>query len=414
MKISLGLLILVLLFTTSCAHPSVPSAQAPAPSPTPQPAPTQTIEAETAEDEFALWWQEFKQPVSLDTASYPAFLRGAWGSRLDELRSYLLNAETLRNAGVDTVMLGVDLVFAPETGEPKSLGDDAFIFYLQALRRAGFRVILIPNPMHPNLDMGKGYEWDEPDPNAFYHRSYELIKKFEPVVIKWAKIAQEYQVDGFAPLNEPHKLVRDYLDAAQWLKEILPEIKQVYSGRVVAVDTMYDIGPGRSIPYPYDYSGYDIILGGPPAGRKDISDWEAMMEGYIRKGVEYAKQYNLAGFGLYEWGGYTGGVWYEEGLAELDQVLTQEQAQQILEAGIRQAAGRVIASFPRVSTGWVNFNTPAFKSLAEWYNSLGKPVQPLTDKKWTYDELTEIEKKLAGADYPDIFQLESAPAAWRS
>ena len=303
-------------------------------------------------------------------------------------------------------MLGVDIVFDPESSEPKSLGDDAFIFYLQAFKEAGFRVIIMPNPMHPNLDMGKGYEWEEVDPKAAYHRSYELLKKFDAVVIKWAKIAEEYKADGFAPLNEPYKLVRDYNDASRWLQEILPEIKKVYTGKVMAVDTMHDIGPGRSIPYPYDYSGYDIILGGPPAGRKDIADWEKMIKVYIDKGVEYTEQYNLEGFGLYEWGAYTGGVWYEDGLADAGQVLTQEQAEKITVAGIRQSKEKVIASFSRISTGWIDFDTLAFKALAEWYLSIANPVEPLDDKKWTYEELIGIEKRLAGDDYEDIFQIE--------
>jgi hypothetical protein len=357
---------------------------------------------------FELWWQDFKQPFNLDTSGYPAFFRGAWASRIDEARSYLVNAEKLREAGFDTIMLGVDIIFDPETGEPRSLGDDVIIFYLQALKQAGFRVFLIPNPMHPNLDMGKGYEWDEPDPEASYHRSYELIKQFDPVVIKWAGIAQEYQVDGFAPLNEPYKLVWDYTDASKWLHEILPQIKQVYTGRVIAVDTMHDTEQGLSVPYPYDYSGYDLVLGGPPAGRKDTANWEEMVNMYINEGMEYSNQYNLEGFGLYEWGGYTGGIWYEDvQMGIFDQILTQEQARQILDAGIRQADDRVKASFPRISTGWIDFNTPAFKSLAEWYSHLGQFVKPPEDKQWTYDELIRIEEKLAGADYKDFFQIES-------
>jgi hypothetical protein len=359
-------------------------------------------------DTFKLWWEDFKQPFSLDTSGYPIFFGGAWASRIDEARSYLINAEKLREAGFNTIMLGVDIVFDPETGEPKSLGDNAFIFYLQALKKAGFRIVLIPNPMHPNLDMGKGYEWNEPDTKAAYHRSYELLKKFDPVVIKWARIAQEYQVDGFAPLNEPYKLVWDYHDASTWLQEILPQIKQVYDGKVFAVDTMYDIGQGLSLPYPYDYSGYDLILGGPPIGRKDATNWEEMIKVYINKGMEYVRQYKLEGFGLYEWGGYTGGVWYEDvQMAVFDQILTQEQAQQILEAGIRQATDKIKASFPRISIGWVDFATPAYNYLAEWYSQFSKPIKPLEDKPWTYDELIVLEKKLAGTDYEDIFQLES-------
>ena len=363
-------------------------------------------------DKLQTWWLEYREPFRLDSSTYPAFYRGAWASRIDEARSYLVNADKLRQAGVDTVMLGIDIVFDPATGEPESLGDDAFVFYLQALKRAGFRVILVPNPMHPSLDMGRGYEWDAPDPNAAYHRSADLIREFNPVIIKWAKIAEEYQADGFVPVNEPYKLVWEYEEASEWLQEILPEIKKVYSGTVIAMDTMLALGDDMSIPYPYDYSGYDFILGGPPAGRKDVKNWEVMTQAYINKGIEYVRQYKLKGFGLYEWGGYTGGVWYEDvQLKIFDQILSEEQAREILEAGVRQADGRVIASFPRISVGWVDIDIPAFYSLAEWYESMGKPIKPIDDRQWSYLELIAIEKKLAGDDYQNIFQIETEPVS---
>jgi hypothetical protein len=364
----------------------------------------------TRVDRYSLWWDSYNHPFTLDTAGYPVMYRGAWASRLDEARSYLVNATKLRESGVDTIMLGVDIVFSPETGEPVSLGDDAFIFYLQALKKAGFRVVIVPNPMHPNLDMGKGYEWDNPDDAAAYHRGYELLRKFEPVILKWAKIAREYQADGFAPLIEPSKLVWDYNDASRWLQEIRPLIRQVYSGPLIAIDTMHDIGEGMSTPYPYNYGGYDIVLGRPPAGRKDIKNWEKVIGMYIDGGLKLLQQYKFKGFGLYEWGGYTGGVWYEDTqLTPLDQVLTEEEAQQIVSITTKQANGRVIASFPRISTGWIDIGTPAFESLAEWYNRLGKPVKALDDKQWTYDELIQTETVLAGTDYKDIFQIQSRP-----
>jgi len=371
----------------------------------PAPVETKTATGETERDEFAIWWQQYRQPVSPDSSSYPDFFRGAWGSRLDETRGYLLNAEKLRNAGFDSIMLAIDVVFDPATGEAKSLGDDVFIFYLQALKKAGFRIILVPNPMHPNLDMGQGYEWEGPDPEARYHRSHELIKKLDAVVIKWAGIAEQYQVDGFIPTNEPHKLVRDYHDASRWLQEILPRIREVYSGRVIAIDTMYDLGQGKSIPFPYDYSGYDMIYGGPPCGWKEIEHFEEMLQGYIARGDEYAAQYNLQGSGLYEWGGYTGGVWFEP-IPDF-QVLDQQQVQKIIEITVRQAEGKVVASFPRISLGWVDFDTAAFETLAGWYRGMGTCATPLEDRKWTYDELIEIETRLGGADYQHIFTLAS-------
>jgi len=376
----------------------------------PSPAPTEitTTPAVTPEpvDEFTAWWQEYRQPWILDGSAYPEFYRGAWGSRLDELRTYLLHASELRQAGFDTIMVGVDVVFDPVTREARSLGDDIFIFYLQALKKEGFRTILVPNPMHPNLDMGLGYEWEDPDPQAGYHRSYELINKLNPVIIKWAKIAEELKVDGFAPCNEPYKLVRDYQDASRWLQEILPRIKDVYHGQVWAVDTMHDIGQGQSIPYPYDYRGYDMGIGGPPAGWKDVEAWEEMAKNYVRHGYEYVADYSLKGFGIYEWGAYTGGIWYEDGLGDFDQILNSEQAAQIVAAVVRQAEGKVNASFTRVSTGWLAIGTPAFTVLSDWYLSIGGTIVFQTDTDWTYDKLIEIEKKLGGDDYKDIFQIE--------
>jgi len=401
--------IAILVLTLVACSPNLPPAEEPAHTPVPVPEEKSAhpeVTPETAKESFDKWWEDFKAPAHLDISSYPAFYRGAWASRLDEARSYLLNAGKLREAGFDTVLLGVDVIFDPETGDAKSLGDDVFIFYLQALKKAGFRVILIPNPMHPNLDMGEGYEWEGPDPKARYHRSYELIKKLDPVVIKWAAIAGEYHVDGFSPVNEPYKLVRDYKDASRWLQEILPPVREAYSGKVIAVDTMYSQGlePGHSIPFPYDYGGYDLILGGPPCGWSSIEAWEQMLKGYIQKGNDYVQTYNLEGFGLYEWGAYTGGVWYEP--VPEEQVLSQEQARLITEALVRQANGRIAASFPRVSIGWLDFDTPAFQALADWYRGMGSRVKPLSDKQWINDELIEIEKKLGSGEYEHIFQIE--------
>lgn len=360
-------------------------------------------------DPFATWWDAYRQPFALDSAAYPAFYRGAWGARLDELRHYLLEAAALRAAGFDTIMVEAEIVLDRETGQPVSLGEDVFIFYLQALKREGFRVILIPNPMHPNLDMGLGYAWEEPDPDAYYHPSDALIKQFDSVVVHWAGIAQEYGADAFLPVLEPYKLAGDYAVASQWLQEILPQIREVYHGQIGATDIMYDIGPGLSVPCPYDYTGYDFLLSGPPAGRKDAADWEAMIRGFIEKGNEYVADYGMDGFGLYEYGGYTGGIWYEdEQMIPLDQKLSQEEAANIAEAFVRQADGTTVASLPRVSLGWIDLGTPAFNVISDWYSSMGDVITPLEETAWTYDELIEIEQRLAGEDYEDIFQISGA------
>jgi hypothetical protein len=354
-----------------------------------------------------LWWEDFKQPFTADTSNYNSFYRGAWGARLDEMRSYLLNAEKLREDGVDTIVIEAEIVLDPNTHEPISPGEDIFIFYLQALKKEGFRIVLVPNPMHPNLDQGLGYDWENSgDPNAYYHPSYELIKQFDGEVVKWAGIAEEYGVHAFMPTIEPYKLAGDYEVASQWLQEILPQIREVYNGQVWATDIMYDIGEGFSTPCPYDYSGYDFLVSGPPAGRKDTDNWEEMIEVFIDKGLDYVDDYSLQGFGLYEYGGYTGGVWYEDTqMGVFDQILSQEEAANIAEALVRQSTGKLKASFPRMSIGWQDFDTPSYEIITEWYKSMGENISPIESGEWTYEQLIEIEEKLGDDEYSMIFDL---------
>jgi len=361
-----------------------------------------------SEDNFDLWWEKYKMPVNLDSSLYPFFMRGAFGSRIDELRKYLINAERLREAGFDTIMVETEVVFDPGTEKPRALAQDIFIFYMQALKRQGFRIILVPDAMHPNLDMGKGYQWEENDEDAYYQRSYELIKSFDDVVLALADIAEEYRAEGFVTGIEPHCLVTDFKDADRWLGEILPEIKNHYSGKIIASDSMYNSGDIRDIPFPYDYTDYDMILCGPPAGRKDVESWRITMENYIDKALSYIDIYNMEGFGLYEWGGYTGGVWYEDTqMGAIDQCLSQEEAGEIVSAGIDLLNEKAISNFPRISKGWVDFDTYSFNFTRDWYLDMGGIIKPLENKTWTYYELIDIEKKLGGSDYEYIAYYEN-------
>lgn len=59
-----------------------------------------------------------------------------------------------------------------------------------------------------------------------------------------------------------------------------------------------------------------------------------------------------------------------------------------------------------MSIGWINFDTPAFHVLASWYTSMGSKIKPVDDKEWGYGGLVEIERKLGGKDYEQVFQIE--------
>ena len=243
-----------------------------------------TDDEDTIEDDsFEIWWTDFKEPIVLDYSNYTEFYRGIWGSRLDEIRNILLKSDVLRNAGVDTIMIGPDVIFN-ESDAVVTAGDDVFVFYIQALRREGFRILLIPNPMHPNFDDGRGFEWSEPDPSLHFQRGKDLLDKFTPTVLKWAGVAEKYNVEGFSTVNELNKIVWDGNNASMWAQEILDDIRDVYSGFVGVTVTHRNVNESELIhpcynaePYDYNITGYDFLIGSPSSGWEPIDCWGLML-----------------------------------------------------------------------------------------------------------------------------------------
>lgn len=82
------------------------------------------------------------------------------------------------------------------------------------------------------------------------------LETFNSDIVKLAKFAEKYGVEFFAPANEPEKIFGE--DTERWAQEILPKIKEVYSGEVIwkGADIL-DIDLSG-----YDYIGFRISLAG--------------------------------------------------------------------------------------------------------------------------------------------------------
>jgi len=368
------------------------------------------------EDEFSNWWNEYKEQFDSDYSQYPDFYRGAWAPRVDVMRQILIRAEDLRMAGFDSVLIEIEVVLDSQTGDVEVLADDLFIFYIQALKKEGFKVFIILNPAHPNFAIDSCFNWDgEDDSSCENQPGRKLLDKFIPLINEWTGIAEELDVYGFLPLLEPHTFGGDIYTSSAWLQDILPGIRSKYTGKVGALDIMYNTGKGREvIPYPYDYSGYDFIIGGPPAGRTGdmLPEWEQDIDGYIDIGCEYVQTYSLESFGLYEWGAYQGGVWYEDKqVCDYGFCANDEEATLITEIGILLQEGQenegLKLSFPLIGTGWTDFDKPSFNLISEWYLRIGDfIVIPVEDKTWTSEELIEIERQLTGDDFTRLCTLD--------
>jgi len=70
-------------------------------------------------------------------------------------------------------------------------------------------------------------------------RKWELsVEEWTKAVLKWARFAEENDVELFAPGFEM-ALIMDKEEAKDWFREILPQIREVYSGKVTFVEIPY-------------------------------------------------------------------------------------------------------------------------------------------------------------------------------
>jgi len=77
------------------------------------------------------------------------------------------------------------------------------------------------------------------------------------IVLKWAHFAEKNKVDMFAPGVEMN-LIMDKERVGVWYKEILPEIRKVYSGKVITAE-LYDVERWKILDKAKSFAGYDCI-----------------------------------------------------------------------------------------------------------------------------------------------------------
>jgi len=77
------------------------------------------------------------------------------------------------------------------------------------------------------------------------------------IVLKWAKFAEENKVEMFAPGVEMN-LILDKEKVGIWFKEILPKIRNVYSGKVITAEH-FDVERWKILDETQSFTGYDCI-----------------------------------------------------------------------------------------------------------------------------------------------------------
>jgi len=155
------------------------------------------------------------------------------------------NIQEMKDLGMNTVSLAIIII---QEGDNPLVGlDTSYILDdIQTAHENGMKVmltpIIYPKPRLEEKDLGR----------------------LDSLIIEAAKLAEEHDVELFAPLAEPPTIITGDLYRS-WMQEIIPKVKNVYHGEI------YWSSPGVGSPPdkatisqiskqpPGDFAGYDYI-----------------------------------------------------------------------------------------------------------------------------------------------------------
>lgn len=154
------------------------------------------------------------------------------------------------------------------------------------------------------------------------------LEEWESQVIEHAKLAEEYHVELFAPMNEP-EVVFGPSASAGWGQEILPKIREVYHGKVVWKGAAIgDIQPyPMTEPASTNYSGYDYI--GVTISRglgMTLEDFSPFVDYALNTFLGFAERDNCKGVMITEFYGTSmrESIWNEELDARANEIILEK------------------------------------------------------------------------------------------
>jgi hypothetical protein len=154
------------------------------------------------------------------------------------------------------------------------------------------------------------------------------LEEWDSQVIEYAKLAEKYGVELFAPMNEPEALFGPSA-SADWGQEILPEIREVYHGKIIwkggSINDMQPPGQSDQTNFSgYDYVGFTISVG----GIKTTEEFSQRVDYALDAIVALAERDNCEGVMITEFYGnlpyrWEERVWNEEKEARANEIILE-------------------------------------------------------------------------------------------
>ncbi|UZE93014.1 MAG: hypothetical protein IB617_02540 [Candidatus Nealsonbacteria bacterium] len=252
--------------------------------------------------------------------------KGAWmPTLLLQDPNYLAsNIQKLKDLGINTIFIAalsplaepdferIREVFSPELLEKLKeilpVEKELIINNIQTVHRNGLKVALTVGdpPVPENVD----------------------LEALNSRIIEVAKLAEEYDVELFTPLNEPEKIFKKNIGV--WRQEILLKIKEVYNGEVAWNGAMPGFPDKESISKtpeqpPGDFAGYDYIgFGSMLMSEQTLEEYSESVEGALDFMLAKAERDGCKGVIITEFGVLMGGPWNEEEIARAYEIVLEK------------------------------------------------------------------------------------------
>lgn len=148
-------------------------------------------------------------------------IKGYWSSEGAMAFSDLDDAAEMKEIGINTITFSPPLSHDQEGRIRELPGSETYVKRtINKAHKAGLRVMLETTPMNAG----------KVDPKVTNPKLFQ--DEMTRIAVKYADIANEYNVEYFAPIVEPvhHMSVQE---ADEWLHELLPKLKKVYGGLIM-------------------------------------------------------------------------------------------------------------------------------------------------------------------------------------
>lgn len=194
-------------------------------------------------------------------------------------------------------------------------------------------------------------------------------------IIEYAKLAEEYDVELFAPLNEPDEIFLE--KTGEWRQEILPRIKEVYHGEIVWKGAGFGL-PSETLSKeflkklseepPGDFLGYDYIgfsIAFIRDGGMTLEEYSEHIDNVLKYVLALAERDNCKGVIITEFSIMEGGPWSEEEIARAHEI--------VLEKGKDKVAGFFALDFLEVELPGIPLQKEALKTeevIRRWYKEI--------------------------------------------